>query len=98
MSRLPLAFVLVLVTVAHPARAQAPPDAAIRQAVQKYVVAFNARDADAAAALYAPDGTHTYALGFTHRGRGEIARGLKEQFAGRMDFTKASAIVKQKLG
>jgi uncharacterized protein (TIGR02246 family) len=84
MFRLSPAFVLVLITVAHPALAQSSSDAAIRQAVQKYVVAFNAHDANAAAALYTPDGTHTYALGFTHRGRGEIARGLKEQFAGPM--------------
>ncbi len=42
------------------------------------------------AAIYAVDGTHTYALGFTHRGRAEIAKGLKEQFAGPFKGTQMS--------
>jgi hypothetical protein len=29
---------------------------------------------------------------------GRVMAALKEQYAGRMDFTKASAVVKQKLG
>jgi len=57
-------------------------EAAIRERVRQYETAYNAGDADAVAAIYAVDGTHTYALGFTHRGRLEIANGLKEQFAG----------------
>ena len=63
---------------------------AIRNRVKQYVAAYNAGDADAVAAIYATDGTHTYALGFTHRGRTEIAKGLKEQFAGPMKGTSIS--------
>lgn len=63
-------------------------EAAIRERVKQYEVAYNAGDADAVAAIYAVDGTHTYALGFTHHGRLEIANGLKEQFAGPMKGTR----------
>jgi uncharacterized protein (TIGR02246 family) len=68
--------------VADAAVGQDSVDAAIRARVKEYEAAYNAGDADAVAAIYAPDGTHTYALGFTHRGRGEIAKGLKELLAG----------------
>jgi uncharacterized protein (TIGR02246 family) len=57
-------------------------ESAIRNRVKQYEAAYNAGDAEALAAIYAVDATHTYALGFTHRGRTEIANGLKEQFAG----------------
>jgi uncharacterized protein (TIGR02246 family) len=63
-------------------------EAAIRARVKQYEVAYNAGDADAVAAIYAVDGTHTYALGFTHHGRLEIANGLKEQFAGPLNGTR----------
>jgi uncharacterized protein (TIGR02246 family) len=66
---------------------QQSPEEAIRNRVKQYEAAYNAGDADAVAAIYAIDGTHTYALGFTHRGRTEIAKGLKEQFAGPMKGT-----------
>jgi uncharacterized protein (TIGR02246 family) len=66
---------------------QQSPEEAIRNRVKQYEAAYNAGDADAVAAIYAIDGTHTYALGFTHRGRTEIANGLKEQFAGPMKGT-----------
>jgi uncharacterized protein (TIGR02246 family) len=69
------------------AYSQKSPEEAIRNRVKQYVAAYNAGDADAVAAIYATDGTHTYALGFTHRGRTEIAKGLKEQFAGPMKGT-----------
>lgn len=87
-----LALVLFTATVvtATPAFCADPAEAPIREAVQKYVAAFNAADADAAAATYAPDATHTYALGFTHRGRVEIAGGLRELFAGPMKGAKIS--------
>jgi uncharacterized protein (TIGR02246 family) len=65
-------------------------EAAIRERVKQYEAGYNAGDADAVAAIYAVDGTHTYALGFTHRGRLEIANGLKEQFAGPMKGTRIS--------
>ena len=61
---------------------------AIRNRVKEYEAAYNAGDADALAAIYAVDGTHTYALGFTHRGRAEIGKGLKEQFAGPFKGTR----------
>ena len=69
---------------------QQPPDVAIAAAVQKYVTAFNAGDADGAAATYTPTGSHTYAQGFTHHGRGEIAQGLKEMLAGAMKGARIS--------
>ena len=82
-----LGLTLVLSTSAF---AQQSVEEAIRNRVKQYVAAYNAGDADAVAAIYATDGTHTYALGFTHRGRTEIAKGLKEQFAGPMKGTSIS--------
>ena len=73
---------LVVLLSATLATAQNPSETAIRAGVQKYVAAFNSGDGEGAAALYTPDGTHTYAFGFTHRGRTEIARGLKELLGG----------------
>ena len=69
---------------------QQSPEAAIRASLAKYVAAFNAGDADAAAATYTPDGSHTYVLGFTHYGRAEIASGLRELLAGPMRGAKLS--------
>ncbi len=63
-------------------------EAAIRERVKQYESAYNAGDADAVAAIYAVDGTHTYVLGFTHRGRPEIANGLKELLAGPFKGTR----------
>jgi uncharacterized protein (TIGR02246 family) len=63
---------------------------AVQDRVRQYEAAHNAGDADAAAAIYAVDGTHTYALGMTHRGQIEIAEGLREQFAGPMKGTRIS--------
>ena len=76
--------------VTLPAVGQNSAESTIRQAVQKYVVAFNAGDFDAAASTYAPDATHTYAFGLTHRGRGQIASGLRELLAGPMKGAKIS--------
>ena len=69
---------------------QESPEEAIRNRVKQYEAAYNAGDADAVAAIYAVNGTHTYALGFTHRGRLEIANGLREQFAGPMKGSRIS--------
>jgi uncharacterized protein (TIGR02246 family) len=80
-------LVLVLSSLAY---SQESPEDAIRNRVKQYEVAYNAGDAAAVAAIYAVNGTHTYALGFTHRGRVEIANGLKEQFAGAMKGTRIS--------
>ena len=63
-------------------------EAAVRERVRQYEAAYNTGDADAVAAIYAVDGTHTYALGFTHRGRHEIANGLRELFAGPFKGTR----------
>jgi uncharacterized protein (TIGR02246 family) len=81
------ALVGLVVVLSNSAFAQQSTEEAIRTRVKQYVAAYNAGDADAVAAIYATDGTHTYALGFTHRGRTEIAKGLKEQFAGPMKGT-----------
>ena len=78
------------VVPATPVLCQQSPDAAIRASLATYVAAFNAADADAAAATYTPDASHTYVLGFTHRGRVEIASGLRAILAGPMKGAKLS--------
>jgi uncharacterized protein (TIGR02246 family) len=78
---------LVAVGACRPVSQQSA-EAAIRERVRQYETAYNAGDADSVAAIYTVDGTHTYALGFTHRGRLEIANGLKEQFAGPLRGTR----------
>lgn len=88
MRRVYLGVLAVTLFVARPAFSQPSPEDAIRKTVQVYVAAFNAGDADAAAAAYAPDGTHTYVFGTTHRGRTEIAAGLKAFWAGPMKGTR----------
>ena len=90
MTKVQSALLISLLAAGHPLWAQETPEVAIREAVQKYVLAFNAHNADAAAALYTADGTHTYALGYTHRGRAQIAGGLREQFVGPMRAAKIS--------
>jgi len=69
-------------TLAAPAFSQESPEDAIRKRVKQYEAAYNAGDVEAMAAIYAIDATHTYAIGLTHRGRLEIAEGLKAQLAG----------------
>lgn len=66
------------------------PEQAIRNRVKQYEAAHNAGDAEAAASVYALDGTHTYAFGMTHRGRAEIAEGLRQLLAGPMRGTRIS--------
>jgi len=73
---------------ASPALSQDSVEIAIRERVKQHESAYNSGDAEAVAAIYAVNGTHTYALGFTHRGRLEIANGLKQQFAGPMKGTR----------
>jgi uncharacterized protein (TIGR02246 family) len=83
---IPLAgLVLVFSSLAF---CQQSPEAGIRARVKQYEAAYNAGNAEAVAAIYAVNGTHTYALGFTHRGRLEIANGLKEQLAGPLKGTR----------
>jgi uncharacterized protein (TIGR02246 family) len=68
--------------VLSPVLAQEPAETAIRARVKAYVAAYNRGDAKSVAANYAENGTHTYALGFTHRGRLEIEKGLGDLLAG----------------
>jgi len=63
-------------------------EAEIRDRVMQYEAAYNAGDAQSVAAIYAADGTHTYALGITHRGQLEIANGLNEMLAGPLKGTR----------
>ncbi len=79
---------VVLLAAPSPALSQGALEAAIRARSQQYVAAWNRGDAEGAAAVYAEDGTHTYVLGYTHRGRTEIANGLKEMLGGPMKGTQ----------
>ncbi len=63
-------------------------EATVRARVAEYVAAYNRGDAAGVAAIYTEDGTHTYALGFTHRGRAEIEAGLRGMFAGPLNGTE----------
>jgi uncharacterized protein (TIGR02246 family) len=81
-------LIWLLSAVAGLAEAEQAEEAAIRSRVQEYVAAFNRVDAKAAASVYAVDGTHTYALGFTHRGRAAIEKGLAELLAGPFKGTR----------
>ena len=78
----------LIVGLSSTALCQESPEEAIRQRVKQYEAAYNAGDAEQLATIYAVDATHTYALGFTHRGRDEIRNGLKAQFAGPMKGTR----------
>lgn len=81
---------VAFLAIAAPASGQPSAEGAIRAALDKYVKAFNAGDADAAAATYTPEASHTYALGYTHHGRAEIAQGLRELFAGPLKGARLS--------
>jgi uncharacterized protein (TIGR02246 family) len=67
---------------------QEPNQAEIKKRVQEYENAYNNGDAKAVAAIYAVNGSHTYANGITHRGRLEIEKGLFESLAGPMKGTQ----------
>ncbi len=54
----------------------------IKKRIQEYENAYNRGDAKATAAIYAVDGSHTYANGIINRGRVEIEKGLQASFAG----------------
>jgi uncharacterized protein (TIGR02246 family) len=82
------AFVVLMVVFSSMACCQESSEMAVRDRIKQYEAAYNAGDVDGMAAIYALDGTHTYALGFTHRGRDEIANGLREQFAGPFKGTR----------
>jgi uncharacterized protein (TIGR02246 family) len=87
---------LLLVAVFSRTPAVFPQDSdrlAIRSRTGEYERAFNRGDAAAAAAVYAADGTHTYAFGVTHRGRPAIEQGLREFLAGPMKGARVSLTV-----
>lgn len=89
--RLPLASAHIAVVAllgAQVAFGQESVEDQIRQRVAQYEAAYNAGDADAVAAIYAANGSHTYAFGVTHHGRPEIAAGPKGLFAGPLKGTR----------
>lgn len=90
MRKIPVLLVAASVAAVSAAFAEQPAEVAIRAAVQRYVAAFNAADAEAAAATYTADASHTDAAGVTHHGRAEIARSLRELLAGPMKGAKIS--------
>jgi uncharacterized protein (TIGR02246 family) len=67
---------------------QQPDKSEIIDRVRQLENAYNTGDAKAYAAIYALNGSHTYANGITHRGRKEIEEGLIEAFAGPMKGTQ----------
>jgi uncharacterized protein (TIGR02246 family) len=67
---------------------QSPDKSEIITRVKELENAYNAGDAKAYAAIYAVNGSHTYANGITHRGRKEIEEGLLESFSGPMKHTQ----------
>lgn len=70
---------LLLATVAS---GQETVEQQIRQRVRQYEAAYNAGDADELAAVYAPDGTHTFVFGNTAHGRSEITSAFSAMLAG----------------
>lgn len=83
-----LCAVALAVGVAELAGGQGPPEAAVRERVKQYEAAYNAGDFERLAAIYAEDGTHTYASGATDHGRPAISEGLKAQLAGPLRGTR----------
>ena len=67
---------------------QNPDKSEIIDRVKELENAYNAGDAKAYAAVYAVNGSHTYANGITHRGRKEIEEGLLESFSDPMKNTQ----------
>ncbi len=82
-------FLIGLLLVASSlAFGQESTEEAIRNRVKQYEAASNAGITDSMAAIYAINGTHTFANGITLHGRVEIANGLKEQYAGMLKGTR----------
>jgi uncharacterized protein (TIGR02246 family) len=84
MGRILLIAAILVATLAPAASAAqqepAPDEAAIRQAVQLYVEAYNRGDAAAVAALWSDDGEYVSPSGESFRGRKKIEAALKEFF------------------
>ncbi|MEW6014053.1 MAG: SgcJ/EcaC family oxidoreductase, partial [Candidatus Zixiibacteriota bacterium] len=78
----------ILLVASGSAFGQESAEEAIKKRIMQYEAASNAGRADSMAAIYAVDGTHTFANGVTLRGRAEIAIGLKEQYAGMLKGTQ----------
>jgi len=83
-------LILFVLLVSFPVQCfpQKPDKSEIIDRVRELENAYNSEDAKAYAAIYAENGSHTYANGVTHRGRKEIETGLMESFAGPMKGTK----------
>lgn len=81
-------FTGLLLAFLSPVFGQESAEEAIRSRIKQYEKASNAGNTDSMTAIYAVDGTHTFANGVTLRGRLEIAKGLKEQYAGMLKGTQ----------
>jgi uncharacterized protein (TIGR02246 family) len=81
-------FLGQLLVVTGPASAQESSEEAIRNRIKQYEAVCNSGNTDSMAAIYAVNGTHTFANGVTLRGRPEIAKGLEEQYAGMLKGTR----------
>lgn len=86
-----VAIVLLGLALPAPAFGQEEVEAAIRNLIQQLETGHAAGDAEAVAAIYAPDATHTFATGETVRGRAEIADALAGYFAGPLHETEYAA-------
>ena len=72
---LPSAFVFVLLTAVSPSAQSPADDAAIRDVVQRYVDAREARDPEAVAALFTADADQLVSSGEWRRGRDVLVKG-----------------------
>ncbi|MCL4552777.1 MAG: SgcJ/EcaC family oxidoreductase [Candidatus Marsarchaeota archaeon] len=77
--------VILVATASEGQQKPAPDEAAIRQAVQSYVEAFNRNDATAVAALWSDDGEYVAPSGDRFKGRKKIEEALKAFFADNKD-------------
>jgi uncharacterized protein (TIGR02246 family) len=75
-------------------RAMAADEAAIRQVVERYSDAFNHHDAQAVAALYAPDADFTNMYGGSQHGRPAIEKFYANLFSGRLKEAHRNDTVK----
>lgn len=73
-------------------------EASIRARVEQYVEAFNRGDAEGCGAIYAEEGSHTYAMGFTDYGRENVTAHLAELFAGPWQGLQLRLEVKRVIG
>ena len=77
----PILLVTIAATAIGAQQSQTPEDAAIKQAVQAYVEAFNRGDAPKVASFWSDDGEYVAASGDRFKGRKKIEAALKRFFA-----------------